>query len=98
MSLSSSDAARVLRFCLVADDAGTVEERDDGARVVTIVTARPTYQVHSFEEVTFEAALRSAAARGVLRPACVEKQIAFTMRSDPLADAGAAMRAPRPCV
>ncbi len=96
MSLSSSDAARVLRFCLVADDAGTVEERNDGARVVTIVTARPTYQVHTFEEVSFEAALRSAAARGVLRSACVEKQIAFTMRRDPLTDVGVATRAPRP--
>lgn len=87
MSLSSSDAARVLRFCLVADDAGTVEERDDGSCVVTIVTARPTYQVHTFEEASFELALRSAAERGVLRPACVEKQIAFTTRHDPLSEA-----------
>jgi hypothetical protein len=90
MSLSSSDASRVLRFCLVADDAGTVEEREDGACVVTIVTARPTYQVHSFEEASFESALRAAAAGGVLRAVCVEKQIAFTMRKDPLADAAAA--------
>ena len=96
MSLSSSDAARVLRFCLVADDAGTVEKRDDGSCVVTIVTSRPTYQVHSFEELTFEAALRSAAGRGVLRAACVEKQIAFTTRCDPLAEATSAIRTPRP--
>ncbi|HVR64079.1 MAG TPA: nitrate- and nitrite sensing domain-containing protein [Polyangia bacterium] len=93
MPLSSTDAARVLRFCLVADDAGTVEERDDGSCVVTIVTSRPTYQVHTFEELTFDAALRSAAGRGVLRAACVEKQIAFTTRCDPLADATAARRA-----
>jgi hypothetical protein len=86
MSLSSSDAARVLRFCLVADDAGTVEERGDGACVVTIVTSRPSYQVHSFEEMTFESALRSAVAGGVLRAACVEKQIAFTTRQDPRSD------------
>lgn len=90
MSFSSSDAARVLRFCLVADDAGTVEEREDGACVITIVTARPTYQVHTFEETSFESALRAAAAGGALRAACVEKQIAFTTRHDLLADASAA--------
>lgn len=97
MPLSSADAARVLRFCLVADDAGTVEGRADGSCLVTIVTSRPSYQVHSFEELTFEAALRSAAARGVLRAACVEKQIAFTTRRDPLAEAtAAALRSPAP--
>lgn len=92
MPLSSTDASRVLRFCLVADDSGTVEERGDGARVITIVTSRPSYQVHTFEELSFESALRSAATAGVLRPACVEKQIAFTSKNEGEADSASLAR------
>jgi Nitrate and nitrite sensing len=83
MSLSRSDAVRILRFCLAADDSGTVSQREDGTCVVTIALCRSSYEVHTFEDATFEESLRRAGAAGALKAECVDKQIAFMARRDP---------------
>jgi hypothetical protein len=83
MSLSQSDAVRILRFCLAADDSGSATRRDDGSCVVTIALCRSSYEVHTFDDATFEGSLRRAGAAGALKLACVDKQIAFMGRRDP---------------
>src|SRR5438270_1894913 len=83
MPLNQSDAIRILRFCLGADDSGSASQRPDGACLVTIALCRASYEVHAFEEPTFEQALRRAAGAGALKAACVDKQIAFLARRDP---------------
>jgi hypothetical protein len=86
MSLSRSDALRILRFCLGSDDSGDADVRPDGTRVVTIALCRATVEVRAFEADTFEEALRRAGAAGVLKEACVQKQIAFLARRAPAED------------
>jgi hypothetical protein len=80
MVLSRPDAASILRFCLGADDSGKVDERADGTCTVTIALCRSSYEVTVFEGATFEEALQRAAAAGLLKPACIDKQIAFLAR------------------
>ena len=77
MPLTRQDALRLLRFCLGPDDSGSVEVADDGAALVTIAPAEPSIGVHTFESATFDAALRLAVDAGMLKAACVEKQILF---------------------
>jgi hypothetical protein len=77
MALSRQDALRLLRFCLGPDDSGSVEVADDGAALVTIAPAEPSLGVRTFEATTFDAALRMAVDAGLLKAACVEKQILF---------------------
>src|SRR5262245_1869589 len=77
MPLTRQDALRLLRFCLGPDDSGNVEVGDDGAALVTIAPAEPSLGVRTFEAGTFDAALRMAVAAGLLKAACVEKQILF---------------------
>ena len=67
----------MLRFCLGPDDSGSVEVADDGAALVTIAPAEPSIGVRTFEATTFDAALRMAVDAGLLKAACVEKQILF---------------------
>jgi hypothetical protein len=58
--------------------------RDDDTCVVKIVEANvPEGTPDRFEGVTFEEALRAAAAAGRLKPACLEKQISFMARALP---------------
>jgi len=58
--------------------------RDDDACVVKIVEANvPDGTPDRFEGVTFEEALRGAAAAGRLKSACLEKQISFMARALP---------------
>jgi hypothetical protein len=83
MSLSQTDAVRILRFCLAADDSGNATVRDDGSCVVTIALCRSSYEVHTFEGATFEESLRRAGGAGALKAECVDKQIAFVSRRDP---------------
>jgi hypothetical protein len=83
MPLSQTDAVRILRFCLAADDSGAASLRGDGTCVVTIALCRSSYEVRTFEGATFEEALRLAGRGGALKPACVDKQIAFVARRDP---------------
>jgi hypothetical protein len=83
MPLSQTDAVRILRFCLAADDSGAASLRGDGACIVTIALCRSSYEVRTFEGSTFEDALRLAGRGGALKPACVDKQIAFVARRDP---------------
>jgi methyl-accepting chemotaxis protein len=47
-------------------------------------------EVRRFEGATFEEALRQAAAMGALKPSCVDKQIAFLVRSLPDGGTGVA--------
>ena len=77
MPLSRQDSLRLLRFCLGPDDSGSVEVADDGAALVTIAPAEPSIGVRTFEATTFDAALRMAVDAGLLKAACVEKQILF---------------------
>src|SRR5262245_28807811 len=88
MSLSRQDATRILHFCLRSDEAGLAEETGDGACTVTITGYQGGAEVRRFEGLTYEAALRRAAAAGSLNPACLEKQIAFLGGPEP-APAGA---------
>jgi hypothetical protein len=84
MPLDQTDAVRILRFCLAADDSGTANLRDDGSCAVTIALCRSSYEVRTFEGATFEEALRRAGNGGALKTACVDKQIAFLARRDPV--------------
>src|SRR5262245_66429849 len=77
MPLARTDALRLLRFCLGPDDSGSVEVADDGAALVTIAPAEPSLGIRTFEATTFDAALRMAVDAGLLKAACVEKQILF---------------------
>jgi hypothetical protein len=83
MPLDQSDAVRILRFCLAADDSGTAHLRDDGSCAVTIALCRSSYEVRTFEGANFEEALRRAGNGGALKTACVDKQIAFLARREP---------------
>ena len=80
MPLTRHDALRLLHFCLGPDDSGSVDLADDGAALVTVAPAEAPAGmagVRTFEAATFDAALRQAADAGMLKAACVEKQIVF---------------------
>jgi hypothetical protein len=80
MPLTRQDALRLLHFCLGPDDSGSVDLADDGAALVTVAPAEAPAGgagVRTFEAATFDAALRQAVDAGMLKGACVEKQIAF---------------------
>ena len=80
MPLTRQDALRLLHFCLGSDDSGSVDLADDGAALVTVARAEAPAGgagVRTFEAATFDAALRQAVDAGMLKGACVEKQIAF---------------------
>jgi hypothetical protein len=93
MPLTRQDALRLLHFCLGPDDSGSVELADDGAALVTVALAEVpagVAGVRTFEAATFDTALRQAADAGMLKAACVEKQIAFLSKEK---DTGADRRA-----
>ena len=80
MPLNREDALRLLHFCLGPNCSGGVGFADDGAAIVTVAPADSragVAPVRTFQEATFDAALRQAADAGMLKAACVEKQIAF---------------------
>jgi hypothetical protein len=95
MPLSRQDALRLLRFCLGPDDSGSIEVADDGAALVTISPAEPSLGVRTFEATTFDAALRMAVDAGLLKAACVEKQILFLEGGSPRAADAALPAMPR---
>lgn len=88
MPLQQDDATRILRFCLAAGASGTAL-RDERGCVVKISRPAAGGAVESFELTgrSFEAALREAAAAGVVKATCIEKQIAFLSRSLAAAEA-----------
>src|SRR3954470_632439 len=91
MPLTRQDALRLLHFCLGPDDSGSVDLADDGAALVTVAPAEAPSGgagVRTFEAATFDAALRQAVDAGMLKGACVEKQIAF-LSKDGAREAGA---------
>ena len=98
MPLSQADAVRILRFCLAADDSGSATTGPDGSCLVTIALCRSSYEVRTFEGATFEESLRRAGGAGVLKPACVDKQITFLARRDPGDEAAPATLTPLPPV
>jgi DNA-binding MarR family transcriptional regulator len=74
------DARRVLSFCL--DRACDLELGEDGARCSVRISPREEgAPSHLFEGDTFEEALRAAAAAGLVRSECIERQIAFARSS-----------------
>jgi hypothetical protein len=83
MPLAQVDAVRILRFCLAADDSGSATVGADGECRVTVALCRSSYEVRTFEGATFEESLRRAGSAGVLKAACVDKQITFLSRRDP---------------
>ena len=83
MPLAQPDAVRILRFCLAADDSGSATVGADGECRITVALCRSSYEVRTFDGATFEEALRRAGSAGVLKAACVDKQIAFLARRDP---------------
>jgi hypothetical protein len=83
MPLTQADAVRILRFCLAADDSGSATIGADNECRITIALCRSSYEVRTFDGATFEEALRRAGSAGVLKAACVDKQIAFLARRDP---------------
>jgi len=95
MPLTRQDALRLLRFCLGPDDSGSIEVADDGAALVTISPAEPSIGVRTFEASTFDAALRMAVDAGLLKAACVEKQILFLEGGQPRGVEGSAAAPPR---
>jgi len=96
MPLTRQDALRLLRFCLGPDDSGSIEVADDGSALVTIAPAEPSIGARTFEARTFDAALRMAVDAGLLKAACVEKQILFLEKGASRAvDDPAAPPAPR---
>src|SRR6185436_2698726 len=94
MPLTRQDALRLLRFCLGPDDSGSIEVADDGAARLTIAPAEPAIGVRTFEARKFDAALRMAVDAGLLKAACVEKQILFLEGGQPRGVDGSAA-APR---
>jgi hypothetical protein len=98
MPLTRQDALRLLHFCLGPDDSGSVDLADDGAALVTVAPAEAPAGgagVRTFEAATFDAALRQAVDAGMLKGACVEKQIAFLSKDRaPDARGGASTPAP----
>jgi hypothetical protein len=95
MPLAQVDAVRILRFCLAADDSGSATIGADGECRVTVALCRSSYEVRTFEGATFEESLRRASSAGVLKAACVDKQITFLSRRDP-GDEVAAETTPTP--
>jgi hypothetical protein len=87
MPLTHVDAVRILRFCLAADDSGSATVGADGECRITVALCRSPYEVRTFEGATFEESLRRAGSAGVLKSACVDKQITFLARRDPGDDA-----------
>jgi hypothetical protein len=87
MPLAQVDAVRILRFCLAADDSGSATVGADGECRITVALCRSSYEVRTFDGATFEEALRRAGSAGVLKAACVDKQIAFLARRDPADEA-----------
>jgi hypothetical protein len=83
MPLSQVDAVRILRFCLAADDSGSATIGGEGECRITVALCRSSYEVRTFEGATFEESLRRAGSAGVLKVACVDKQIAFLARREP---------------
>jgi len=81
MPLAQEDATRILRFCLAGDGTGTAF-REDHLCVLKVVRSGVA-AAESFEGGTYEEALRRAAAAGVLKASCLERQIAFLARALP---------------
>jgi DNA-binding MarR family transcriptional regulator len=77
MRMRATDARRILSFCL--DRPFDVELADDGPICVIRISAvgDGNEPAKVFEAETFEAALRAAAAAGLVRKECIERQIAF---------------------
>jgi DNA-binding MarR family transcriptional regulator len=77
MKFKLADARRVLSFCL--DGPFDVEISDeDSIRRIRITPPIEGTPAQVFEGETFEEALRAVARAGLVREACIERQIAFT--------------------
>ncbi|MEP6652152.1 MAG: nitrate- and nitrite sensing domain-containing protein [Myxococcales bacterium] len=83
MSIGREDATRILRFCLAGVGWGSALHEEDQCVVKVALSGVQGMEVQRFEGNTFEAALRQAAAAGVVKAVSLEKQISFMARSLP---------------
>jgi DNA-binding MarR family transcriptional regulator len=79
MKFKVADARRVLSFCL--DRTYDFQVSDEGTHKSLRITPPDDSPVQVYQGDTFEEALRAAAQAGVVRSACIERQIAFTLGS-----------------
>ncbi len=77
MKFKVADTRRVLSFCLDGPFDVDVTD-DDGVRRIRITPPVDGAPSQLFEAETFEEALRAVARAGLVREACIERQIAFT--------------------
>lgn len=98
-SLSAAEVRRILGFCL---PSGSRVELVEGATICAIhivSSAEPQSDGRAFEAPTLVEALRAAAAAGVVRAECIERQIAFLtapVQIRPRAQLAAVNSAPEP--
>jgi len=90
MALGRDEATRIVRFCLAGDGWGTATYEGDAHVVKLVITSGLSTEPRRFEGASFEQALAEAVSAGVLKAACVEKQIAFLSGATPRAMVGAA--------
>jgi hypothetical protein len=93
MALGRDETTRIVRFCLAGDGWGSALYEDEACVLKLVLTGSERAETCRFEANDFEGALRQAVAAGVLKGACVEKQIAFfTRAAGTTADAGKGRR------
>ena len=85
MALGRDEATRIVRFCLAGDGWGTATYEGDAHVLKLVVTSGLATEPRRFEGASFEETLAEAVSAGVLKAACVEKQIAFLSGATPRA-------------
>ena len=93
MALGRDEATRIVRFCLAGDGWGSASYEDEACVLKMVSTGPDRAETCRFEARDFEGALRQAVAAGVLKAACVDKQIAFFSRAPGGADGPKGRRA-----
>ena len=83
MALGREDAMRIGRFCLGGGGQATALQEHDRCVVKLGRSVSWGTEDFTFDGTSYEDALRAAAQAGVLKPSCLEKQIAFLARTLP---------------
>jgi len=82
-TLSAIEAKRILSFCLPSGSRAEVAEGTGTCTIHITSSEEKDRQTRAFAGATLAEALRAAAAAGVVRPACIERQIAFISSTQP---------------
>ena len=77
MRLRAADARRILSFCLDRPFDVELSDHGPGCAIRISPLSESGGPVRVFEADTFEESLRQAAAAGLVRKECIERQIAF---------------------